>query len=77
MATIWCCDLYEPSMKGEGSGMVFQRVETGLVARLNVADVQTSAIWYTSKLGLIPDPGSMPLAGGNSTSAVSSVPQWV
>jgi catechol 2,3-dioxygenase-like lactoylglutathione lyase family enzyme len=43
-------------MKGEGSGMVFQRVETGLVARLNVADVQTSATWYTSKLGLIPDP---------------------
>lgn len=36
--------------------MVFQRVETGLVARLNVADVQKSATWYTSKLGLIPDP---------------------
>ncbi|MDQ1306252.1 MAG: glyoxylase family protein [Actinomycetota bacterium] len=35
--------------------MIFGEIETGLVVRLNVADVEVSATWYESKLGMAPD----------------------
>jgi catechol 2,3-dioxygenase-like lactoylglutathione lyase family enzyme len=35
--------------------MIFGEIETGLVARLNVTEVEASARWYESKLGMIPD----------------------
>jgi hypothetical protein len=35
--------------------MIFGEMETGLVARLNVVDVEAGATWYESKLGMIPD----------------------
>jgi catechol 2,3-dioxygenase-like lactoylglutathione lyase family enzyme len=35
--------------------MIFAQREAGLVARLNVSNVETSAKWYESKLGLTQD----------------------